>query len=829
MTVSARAEPIPPTLMPVRSFPAGIAFLCVALILDSCLTCSSIAQEDRLPQVRLNLRGETSLSTLVEYISQRLDLRFVYDESLGQKKIVLQLPDEVPVENLFDLLQSALQVSGFALTKTENPVVYRIVSNEKISVVAVPSGGDSNLKDYERAIPLTKVFPLKRADPNQIRSLIQPFLTSPGASTIPLIANRSIIVVDTASNLQRIEKLIEMLDADRLNSSIEFVKVKHLNAKQVASQLEKILSSRARADSGASSNPNDSSGLSKQPVLGIEITPDERSNQLILVGIASQIEATLDLLKLLDVPLASEPQRYQLQFLTPAQLDVLLQRYIDGMVPTPPFSTRAEGSNLIVDTTPEIHKQISRILPQLDSRDSSAKQSPIRFYKIKNVPVQDLMETLNALQSGGISGLQMGAGFNLQGGSSRSRTTNDRAIPGRNVPNIVTDQTAQPGVLPPTPPAIRNGLLDNSSNYPDQFSSSGLHSGPRQIGPGPANLLYGINPMIGVSPLGVAALNSGFALERGIQSPLGAAQVTCDLGSNSLIVIAEPEVQQAYEQLIQFLDQRRPQVMIEAKIVIIDTTGDFTLGVEVSGGQRSGLSRMFAFSSYGLSTVNPLTGNLLITPGDGLNATLVDPSTADFVVRALTEHRRARVLSAPKLLVDDNAEGTLESVSEVPFTSVNASQTVATTSFAGFAKAGTSITVTPTISEAKHISLDYLVTLNSFTGTGSTGVPPPRQTNEVRSRVTVPDGYTIIVGGLTQKNVVNDYKGIPYLEKIPVIRQLTGLTANRMKDNALFVFLRPIILEDDKFRDLRNVSRRSANVANEGFDFPESGPILMNR
>ena len=56
-------------------------------------------------------------------------------------------------------------------------------------------------------------------------------------------------------------------------------------------------------------------------------------------------------------------------------------------------------------------------------------------------------------------------------------------------------------------------------------------------------------------------------------------------------------------------------------------------------------------------------------PGQGFNATLVDPQTADVVVRALATHRRSRVLSSPKILVDDNAEGTLESVNEVPFTS----------------------------------------------------------------------------------------------------------------------------------------------------------------
>lgn len=788
----------------------------------------SQGQETRVPQVRLNLRGETSLPTFVEYISQRLGLRFIYDETLAQKKISLQLPDEVPIESLFDLLQSALQISGYAISKTENPTVYRIISNEKISVVAVPSDTSSGLDSYERAVPLTRVFTLKRADPNQVRQLIQPFLTTPGASTIPLVGNRSLIVVDTASNLVRIQKLIEILDADSFNSTIKFVKIKYLSASTVAEQVERILSSRARTDSGLALSAMETGNNSRASTFGLEVTADDRSNQLILVGLPAQVESAIELLQLLDVPLASEAQSYPLVFLGPNQFEAILNRMVEDIVPAPPFSTRVEGKNLIVDTTPEIHKRIAKLLPQLDSQESSAKQNPIRFYKIKNVPVQDLMETLNSLQGIGGSMIQAGGGTLLPANSRRQRTTNDRAIPGQNAPNIITDQTAQPGILPPVPPAIRNGLIESATNYPEQFSGS-VTRGQGALNAVRSNLLYGVNPIIGVDPVGLASVISASGYDRGIQSPLGSAQVTADLGSNSLIIIAEPEVQQSYEQLIQFLDRRRPQVMIEARVVIIDTSGDYTLGVEVSGGRRSGLSRIFAFSNYGLSTVSPATGNLLITPGNGLNATLVDPSTADFVVRALTNHRRARVLSAPKLLVDDNAEGTLESVSEVPFTSVNASQTVATTSFAGFAKAGTTITVTPTISEAKHISLDYLVTLNSFTGTGSVGVPPPRQTNEVRSRVTVPDGYTIIVGGLTQKNVVNDYKGIPYLERIPVIRELTGLTASSHKDNALFIFLRPVILEDDKFRDLRDLSRRHANTANDGFDFPASSPSLMNR
>jgi len=59
----------------------------------------------------------------------------------------------------------------------------------------------------------------------------------------------------------------------------------------------------------------------------------------------------------------------------------------------------------------------------------------------------------------------------------------------------------------------------------------------------------------------------------------------------------------------------------------------------------------------------------------------------------LAKNRRARIVAAPKVLVNDNAAATLASVLEAPFTSVNASDTVSTTSFAGYASAGTTVTV----------------------------------------------------------------------------------------------------------------------------------------
>ncbi len=783
--------------------------------------------------VKLNLKGETPIGTLIEYVSQRLKIRFLYDESLAQKKIFLQVPDEVPVASLMDLLHSVLKINDLVMIETETKGWFRITSSANIPKVAISATPQEVIAEMGAATPVTQVFLLKRADPNQIMTLVQPFLTAPGANSIPVAANRTLIVTDVASNLRRIQRLIELLDAEQFTSTIRFVPVKHISIEDAAEQLTLILEARSRTESGGSpgSMPqsNTTANTSNRTVAsapGIEIAIDRRMNQLIMVGLPSRIDAAVELLKSLDIPLTTTTQTYRPQFLSPKQLLDVLQPMVESMTPRPIFDARVEGSGLVVTTIESFQQQLSRIVPQIDTRETSAKQSPIRFYKIKNVPVQDILETLNSLQ-GGFGASPFGGPATNGRSSQRSRTTNDRALPGQNNPFLVGANNAQPGLLPPQPPALRNGLVDNGNVR--QNGNLGVEN---PLDAGINNNLYGNvgipygNPY--AYPLGNFPIYGGQPnFQRGIQSPLGNAQVTADVGSNALIIIGEPEVQQAYQQLIEFLDKRRPQVMIEARIVVIDTTDDYTLGVEVSGGDRSGLKKLFAFSSYGLSTVTPTTGALAITPGNGFNAALVDPDTADVVVRALATHRRARVLSVPKILVDDNAEGTLESVNEVPFTSVNASQTVATTSFAGFAKAGTTITVTPTISEGQHVNLDYIVTLNSFTGPGSAGVPPPRQTNEITSRVTVPDGYTIIVGGLTQKNVSSTFNGIPYLERIPIIRQLSSLSIDNTRDNSLFIFLRPVILEEDRFRDLKQLSRHSANAAGDGHNYPASSSLLM--
>lgn len=292
-------------------------------------------------------------------------------------------------------------------------------------------------------------------------------------------------------------------------------------------------------------------------------------------------------------------------------------------------------------------------------------------------------------------------------------------------------------------------------------------------------------------------------------------------------MVAEPAIQQLYAELIEKLDVRRPSVLIEVQVVTISGQDDFNLGIEISGGDRTGDSRLFSFTNFGLSQVDAATGALSIVPGIGFNGTLIDPDTADVVLRALARHRRARVITAPRILVNDNATGLLSSVAEVPFQNANIGNTISTTSFGGFAQAGTTISMTPQISDDDYLNLEFDILVNNFAGAASGSLPPPRNTDQVTSDVSIPDGHTVIVGGLTRKRLADDLQGLPIIERIPILNRLTSNQTDEVEEQRLFVFIKPIILRDDKFRDLRFLSESERRQAKIPDDLPTSSPVLI--
>ena len=509
-------------------------------------------------------------------------------------------------------------------------------------------------------------------------------------------------------------------------------------------------------------------GAASQTVL----TPVLHTNQIIVVGIDDQVDDAMQLLVDLDMPDRLITRAYQLQYTNPGQINTLIQGLLDPVILQHQYRYVVDEDLglLAVATTEAVHAQIHALALDLDAAPIE-DQSPVRIYKLLNTVAADVLATIRALE--GSQGFDSYLASEGTGNSSERYSGNQSQVSGQ-----VGSDTTQP-------PAM---FENQASTQADPTNGMILPSNESDV------------------------------------------RVAVDEHTNSIIVMAPPSEQKVYERLINLLDKRRPQVLVEAIIVTLDTSDGYTFGVEIGGSGSAGDvdGEFITFSSFGLSTVDAATGSLALTPGLGFNGTLLSSDIADVVVRALRTNGRASVVSAPRILVNDNANGTLSSVAEEPFAAiVDSSNNTSTTTLGGSSDAGTSIDVTPRISVDDYLQLEYTIELSNFTGDRSANLPPPSQRNTISSEVTIPDGYTIVVGGINRSDVSSTITAIPFLGEIPIIEHMFRTEDNSHRDQTLFVFIRPIILRDDRFADLKFLSGNDRNRAGLEEEFPQSEPLWI--
>ena len=785
--------------------------------------------------IRMSLQGDVKLDALVGYISQRLGVNLEYDDAIAARIVTIRTPSEIPIASLPLLLGSVLRTEQLALVESDTPGWKRIVDVKDMARFAAPGEAPEVLLRNGPASVVTQVFVLKNLSAESLSEVLKPFVSGEGATIVAIPEANALVVTDYATSVKTMADLLDLIDRPAGEGEYQLYEAQYQAAQTLTEQVKGILASQNKGGVKTSSN--------------VQLFTEPVGKRIVIAGNADLVKRALELLKRLDVSLGVTTEVYRIRNTNAERVDKLIKGFVEPPNDETSYQTTVdeEGNLLIVRGSEEVHRQVAKLIAELDTAVDSA-DSPIQFYKLKNASAIDVLYSLLALQeaygTGGFAGgaanqffSPFGGGNGFQGGLipfSGQGMLNQGGLQVTPLPLVPNNGTRQPIVQQQQNPLARptlaagpNGEMSGSSDGSMQggFSNGSQMNSAQSGGFGSGGM--GGGGLAG-SGFGGGGMGGGIGGGGGgVASLPGGARVSADVSTNSLIVYAPASVQPIYAKLIQSLDQRRPQVLIEAQIIAVDTTDDFTLGVEVSLGDRSGVKRLFEFTSFGLSEVNRDTGALRIIPGIGFNGTLIDPEVADVVVRALSTHTRARVLAAPKILVNDNSTGTLEAITSVPFSSINASQTVSTTSLGGDQQAGTIITVTPHINEDDHLQLEFDVEFSTFSGTGTGGLPPPRQIDRVGSSVTIPDGKTVVVGGLKRVGDNYSFQGLPWAEKIPVIRALTSRTDTKKTTMSFFLFIRPIVLRDSRFADLRYLSDKDAVDACIPGDFPTSQPELI--
>jgi len=319
--------------------------------------------------------------------------------------------------------------------------------------------------------------------------------------------------------------------------------------------------------------------------------------------------------------------------------------------------------------------------------------------------------------------------------------------------------------------------------------------------------------------------------------------IRADESLNAIIVRADPSIMNELRDILDKLDIRRTQVLIEATIVEVSIENNAQIGVEWAFADSSGSSVPFGTTTLD-GVISALLGNLIGEDGSvdvltGLASASsptmavarINPDGFSFaaVVRALATNSNANLLSTPSILTLDNQEAKIVVGNEVPFrtgsfmTTGDGSQNPFTT--IQRQDVGLQLTVTPHVHDGTSVRLvvaqEITNVINAPIGnTAFSDVVTSKRT--IETTVLAEDRQTIVLGGLIQDDLTDNVKKVPLLGDIPGLGRLFRSTNETRTRRNLLVFLRPTVIktEDDarevterKYRDVWEVEITSGDNA----------------
>ena len=655
------------------------------------------------------------------------------------------------------------------------------------------------------------VFQLKSASASQVATTIREFYNERGGLgtriiVSPNIRTNSVIVQAPPRDMQEVAALIQKIDLDQSQavSRVKIFPLKNAIAADLSetlnATLQSVLNPAAAQTAGLGTNVGGAGGEAAQQLqearsvvleflsqegaqsrvlrsgllADIRVIPDPRANTLVVTAPKDSLEMVGALIDQFDARVS-----------TIAELKVFTLKNAD-----------AESMVELLQSTFSAENQQTDLGIQIAGvNDANSNLIPLKFSVDRR--------TNSVVAQGGADGLQIVEAILLKLDSADSRKRETTVIQLKNTP--VADVSV----------AI-NEFLDTQRSLiaqdPDLISSFEL-------------------------------------LEREVI-------VVPEAINNNLIISATPRYFEQISNLVKQLDKEAPQVIIQALIVEVELDNDDEFGVElglqdsllfnrsiidniltvqqtVTGASNVTQTNQTIVSQeatpgFLFNSINPLgtnnTQNTRNTAGQALSNFSLQRGNSDLgfgglvlsassesvsiLIRALAAKRNVHILSRPQIRTVDNVTAQIQVgqivpvVNGVSVTAVGSANPVIVQS-----EAGIILTVTPRISPDGNIVMETQAEKSDFSGasvpiftdatTGNVVESPVKNITQVQTTVSVPNGQTVVLGGMITESDTTIERKVPWLGDIPLvgIPFRYDYTSTRRKE--LLVFLTPRIIRND--------------------------------
>lgn len=282
---------------------------------------------------------------------------------------------------------------------------------------------------------------------------------------------------------------------------------------------------------------------------------------------------------------------------------------------------------------------------------------------------------------------------------------------------------------------------------------------------------------------------------KGKSSPSGNdLSITADESTNSLVITAQPNVMNSLEKVIDKLDIRRAQVLVEAIIAEVQDGSGLDVGVQWTS-QHGGTQ----FTSTGLPIGQVKNGK---NTGIGFNGLATGFFNGDFgaLMTALSTDGKNDILSTPSVVTLDNKEASFNVGQDVPV--LSGSQTTSGDNVFNTVErktVGTKLKIVPQINDGDmiHLKIEQEVSSVDSNATEDASLGPTFNTRTINNEVMVHSGQTVVLGGLIESNTKQSVSKVPLLGDIPLVGQLFRYTSQDTSKRNLMVFIHTTVLRDD--------------------------------
>ena len=236
------------------------------------------------------------IGVLVKFVSELTGKNFLIDDKV-KGKVTIVSPKKIPVDDVYKVFLSVLEINGFTV----------VPSGNMIKIIPSAAAREKGLETRTKKDPplqedrmVTQIMPLERANPDEVKRILDPITPKTG-SVLSYPPAGMLIITDYLSNIKRIQEIVTALDVEGAGDQISYIPLQNASASEVVKSLNTIFTQSPIRGKAATS---------------LKAVADSRTNSIILMASGAETENVRKLIAFMDkdVPRGeSNIQVYRLQ------------------------------------------------------------------------------------------------------------------------------------------------------------------------------------------------------------------------------------------------------------------------------------------------------------------------------------------------------------------------------------------------------------------------------------------------------------------------------------------------------------------------------------